>query len=189
VQGAFIQSLTYQPPAILGRQMLPFSPWHGVILEAAGSPYVSSGKPNLDDMITAAWVCSHSFADGWAGASDVAGARKWGRRNRKSDLTAAFIEFSEHISASLVGPQYWNAEGGNSPKAPYWWHLATLGMSHLNLSDTAAWDYPISRLMCHFACKSEAEGNKDLMSSDDIKGMETLEADAKKAAKGKKLCP
>jgi len=190
MQGAFIQALTYRPPAILGRQLLPFSPWHGIVLEGAGSPYIIGGTPDFGDFITAAWVCSHSFTHGWAGTLDLVAAKKWGKANRKqrAKFSAAVAALNEHILASFVGPEYWSAEGGSSVKAPYWWHMATFGMTTLHLSYADAWDCSIARLMCHFACKSETEGGKDLMSADDIKGEEVLKADAakEKAAKGKK---
>ena len=188
MQGAFIQSLTYCAPAILGRQLLPFSPWHGIVLEGAGSPYIIGGKPDFDDVVTAVWVCSHSFTHGWEGTLDLVAAKKWGKANRKhrAQFPAAAAAFNEHILASFVGPEYWPAEGGSSVKAPYWWHMATFGMSTLHLPYADAWDCSIARLMCHFACKSETEGGKGLMSTDDINGIEVLRADVAKEKAAKK---
>ena len=122
MQGAFIQALTYRPPAILGRQLLPFSPWHGIVLEGAGSPYIIGGTPDFGDFITAAWVCSHSFTHGWEGTLDLVAAKKWGKDNQKhrAQFPAAVAALNDHIMASFVGPEYWPADGGSSVKAPYW---------------------------------------------------------------------
>ena len=188
MQGAFIQALTYSPPSVLGRQLRAFSSWHGIVLEAAGSPYIVGGIPALDDMVLGVWVCSRSYADGWLGALDLAAAGAWGENLQNHDFLSALTAFGEYIAASFMGPEYWSSGEGSSIRAPYMWHLATFGMMHLHLSDLAAWDYPIARLMCHYACKSESDGSKDLMSADDIKGMEVLKADAEKE-KEAKLCP
>ena len=75
MQGAFVQALTYSPPVILGRQMLPFSCWHGLLLEAAGSSYLVGGIPTPSDAVYGAWVCSGRFADGIA--ADKRALEKW----------------------------------------------------------------------------------------------------------------
>jgi len=185
MQGAFIQALTYSPPSVLGRQLCAFSSWHGILLEAADSPYIVGGIPKLDDMVLGVWVCSRSYADGWAGATDIAAVSEWGKNLKDHDFPKALATFGEYITASFMGPEYWSSGSGSSIRAPYMWHLATFGMMHLHLTDVEAWDYPIARMVCHYACKSESEGNKDLISNDDLRGMEVLKADAEKEKEAK----
>lgn len=183
MQGAFIQSLTYNPPSVLGRQLLPFSPWHGLILEAAGSPYLCGGIPNLDDLILGVWVCSHGFTDGYKLISDVGAAGAWGKAIKKTNFSAGRATFAEHIAASFVAPRYWQASGGGELKSPYFWHCAFFAMRDLHLPESQAWDYPIAKIACYQACHAERQGNKDLMSAEEIKGLEILRQDEEKARK------
>ena len=185
MQGAFIQAHTYKSPTILGRQLLPFSPWHGVILEAAASPYILGGIPKLDDMILGVWVCSHSHADGWNAAANAPSAQEWGNSLTDPNFPAALTAFDEYISASFMGPEYWSSGGGSEIRAPYMWHLATFGMSYLHMSEVAAWDCSVAKLMCYHACKAEVEGNKDLVSNEDMRGMEVLKKDEETSRKSK----
>jgi len=171
MQGIFISALTYTPPAVLGRQLLPFSAFHGLLLEAAGSPFLVGGERDFDDVVLGAWVCSHGFADGYFGTMDFKAIRKWGRQARKlkpEDKAEAVLAFEEHIEASLQKPQTWSSKGEKSCRNPIWWLLATFAMSQLHLPETAAWDTAITKLFCYNAARNEADGGEDLMSDDEI---------------------
>ena len=188
MQGAFIQALTYSPPTVLGRQLAPLSSWHILLLEAAGSPYIVGGHPQVDDLLTGIWICSHGFADGLAVAGDAEALCLWGKSVTSHSYTPALAAFAEYIRASFAVPEYWtDGKDGGSLRAPYCWHMATFAMRDLHLPEAQAWDFPIARLACYQACVGEINGNKDLMSADEIKGEEVLKADAEKekAEKGK----
>jgi hypothetical protein len=176
MQGAFIQSLTYAPPSSLGRQLLPFSSWHGLVLEAAGSSYVVGGVPDLDDLLFGVWVCSHSFADGIAVAGDYAAIRRWGRTVKPAQYPAGRAAFSGYIARSLRSPEYWQTDGaaGGGCLAPVWWHMATFAMRDLHMAEAAAWDYPVARIVCHQAVAGELAGNKSLVAGDEIDGLGVL---------------
>jgi len=180
MQGAFISALTYQPPVVLGRQLLHFSPWHGLMLEAAGSPYLVEGKTTVADMIYGVWVCSTSFSEGYAKAGDGIGASKWGKKEKRSDRTEAKALFDEYIIKSFACPDYWSTGGGAQLKAPYWWHLALFGQNVLGLSEAKAWDHPIMKLVCYRACDAESNGWDKLKTENEMEGSRVLRADMEK---------
>lgn len=179
MQGAFISAHTYSPPSVLGRQLRPFSPWHGLLLEAAGSPYILGGSADIDDLIFCAWVCSKSYREGFAGAADTKAVRQWGLKTRSAQYPRELALMNAHITASYQTPRFWDKGKGGGSKAPDWWHLATFAMRELHLSEADAWDYPIVKIACYSACVAETNGNQDLMSADEIKGIETLKAESK----------
>lgn len=177
MQGAFIQALTYRPPTVLGRQLMFFSSWHGLLLEAAASSFIVGGAPGTEDLIFGVWICSHSFADGYAIAADARAIKAWGKSCNSLNFAAAMLAFTDYIAASFTLPKYWSDSSGDGCKAPYFWHAATFARVKLHLTEQQAWDYPLARTSCHQACIAEINGNKDLMSADDIKGMAVLKAD------------
>jgi hypothetical protein len=185
MQGAFIQSLTYNPPSVLGRQLKPFSPWHGLLLEAAGSPYLHGGLPDVNDLILGVWICTKSFSEGFRAAADRYAARKWGASLKQPQFFSDQAIFTEYISASFLTPQYWQGKEAKPIRAPYFWHLATFAMRDLHLSEQEAWDVSITRLACYQACVADVSGSKDLMSAEDIKGIEILKADEEKEKENK----
>lgn len=176
MQGAFILAHTYSPPSVLGLRLRPFSPWHGLLLEAAGSPFLCGGRVDADDLILGAWVCSKSYCDGFRTAADAASARKWGAKTKRFHLAAELSAFNSYLDASFTAPEYWKSGDGSSVKAPYFWHLAYFAMLRLHLPEADAWDYPIAKISCYQACAAELSGNSNLMSADEIKGIELLRA-------------
>jgi hypothetical protein len=171
MQGAFIQALTYCPPVILGRQMRPFSCWHGLMLEAMGNAYLGGTKPGVSDVVAGAWVCALSSKDGLAfdGKAIVA----WGRKTR--NVASAIAQLQDYIDAGLRCPEYWRKAEDKPVKAPYWWHLALFARQHLGLDEAAAWDEPVARLVCYRACNAEQEGWKNLKSDNEMKAKAALE--------------
>jgi len=184
MQGAFIQPMSYSPPIILGRRLRPFSCWHGLVLDASASTYLLGGQRAVSDLLFGIWVCSHDFADGFDAASDLRAVNRWGRSQRKrwwrpaADLGAAAVLFDEHIRLSLTAPDRWQDGAGTPLRAPLWWHLALFARETLHCSESEAWDFPLSRLICYRDCKAESEGGKDLMTDDEAKGIRLLEKDA-----------
>lgn len=176
MQGAFVQALTYSPPVILGRQMLPFSCWHGLLLEAAGSPYIVGGIPTTSDVVYGAWVCSGRFTSGIA--ADKRALGKWGRRQRRAVWGDVLLAFSDYIEAGLAGPQYWRGGNEKSVKAPYWWHLALFAQSKLGFTEAAAWDTPVAKLSCYRACDAEANGWDKLKTDSEAHGAAVLKGEA-----------
>jgi len=175
MQGAFVQALTYSPPVILGRQMLPFSCWHGLLLEAAGSSYLVGGIPTPSDAVYGAWVCSGRFADGIA--ADKKALEKWGRRHRRAAWGDVLLAFGDYIEAGLRGPQYWRGGKDKPVKAPYWWHLALFARSRLGMTEAEAWDAPVARLSCYRACESESRGWDKLMTDAEAEGVKVLKGE------------
>jgi hypothetical protein len=178
MQGAFVQALTYRPPSVLGRQLRPFSAWHGLVLDAAGNAFVGGGIPGLEDTVFAAWVCSLGFADGIEAFTDQRRVSKWGRRYGPESVARAVPVLRDHILAGVRCPEYWQDGSGKPLRAPYWWHLATFARVQLGMSEAAAWDAPVSRLACYRACAAEGEGWKGLMTAEELRGAEILRAGA-----------
>ena len=180
MQGAFILSHTFSPPSVLGLRLRPFSPWHGLLLEAAGSPFIcGGGRTDADDLILGVWICTKSYRDGFRAATDVAAARKWGAKIKRFNLAAELSAFNYYLDDSFTAPEYWKSGDGSGVKAPYFWHLAYFAMYRLHLAEAEAWDYPIAKISCYQACAAELSGNSSLISADEIKGIDTLKAESK----------
>ncbi len=166
MQGVFISAFTFTPPVILGRQMLPFSCFHGLLLDAAGSSFLSERLPGIDDVILSAWICSHSFADGYLGTMDFKAIRAWGRKCRRLgpvEISTAITEFREYIDASMEKPVCWQSKDSKASRAPVWWLLTTFAQTELDKDEAAAWDAPFMKLVCYLICRNEIDGDDSLM--------------------------
>ncbi|MBU0706703.1 hypothetical protein KJ662_05625, partial [Patescibacteria group bacterium] len=66
MDNAFLRSLFVQPPLLLGRRLKPFSAYHVAALMLFDSPFIRGGRQDItrDDLVLAAFICSHGFRDG-----------------------------------------------------------------------------------------------------------------------------
>jgi len=172
MQGIFIKALTYTPPVILGRQLLSFAPFHGLLLEAADCHYLTAGTKTFGDMILGIWICSYSFADGYLGVMEHSAVRAWSRQCKRlkiSTLKKAAEEFAAYIEVGLERPQFWEKEAKKSCRAPIWWLLASFGVLQLGMSEQEAWDCPVAKFWCYIACRNEMEGEENLLTDEENK--------------------
>jgi hypothetical protein len=173
------QSALYEPPSALGKTLRGYSPFHALALETVRSPFMIGGTPDFDDLILAVHICSHGWADRFKVMSDMAGVSEWGKSVTAADIASARAIFDRYLSESWEMPRFWQGDSGEL-RANWIYHLVTFAMRRLHMTEAEAWDCPIARLVCYRACYGESEGDKSLMTDDEIKGIEVLRADAAK---------
>jgi hypothetical protein len=173
------QAAIYEPPEVLGKTLQGFAPFHALMLEAVQSPFMRGGYGDFDDIILAVHICSHS----WAARASILSASQelveWGKTCTAGDISSAREKLESYFSESWKMPQFWPTDGGTM-RANWIYHLVVFGMRYLRMPESRAWDCPISRLVCYRACVGETDGDKSLMSEDEIKGIEVLKADAER---------
>lgn len=174
------QAALYEPPEVLGKTLRGFSPFHALMLEAVQSPFMVGSTADFDDLILAVHICAHGWADRFLIRSDMAAVIEWGKSLTADDIATGRRNFDAYLTASWETPKFWQDSDSGTLRANWIYHLAAFAMRRLNMTETEAWDCPIARLVCYRACVGETEGDKSLMTDDDIKGIETLKADAEK---------
>jgi len=180
------QAALYEPPTVLGKILRGFSPFHALILEAVQSPFMTDAAADFDDLVLAVHICSHGWDDRFRIQSDIPAVTKWGKTVPKKSITPARKDFDLYLKESLRMPQFWQAGGGDEPRANWLYHIATFAQARLHMVERDAWDCPIARLVCYRACVSEVEGDKSLKSESESEGVDVLKADAAKAAEKEK---
>jgi hypothetical protein len=170
----------YEPPEVLGKTLRGFSPFHALMLEAVQSPFMVGGAPDFDDLVLAVHICSHGWADRFRIRTDLPAVIEWGKSLTADDIATSRRKFDNYLSESWKAPSFWQSGEGSDQRADWTYHLAVFGMRHLNMTEAEAWDCPIARLVCYRACVGETEGDKSLMTDEDVKGVEILKADAEK---------
>lgn len=180
------QAALYEPPEALGKTLRGFSPFHALMLEAVQSPFMVVGDtPDFDDLVLGVHVCSHSWADRFLIRSDIPSVIEWGKTLTADDISTGRRNFDAYLKASWETPQFWQDTEAGTLRANWIYHLVTFAMRRLNMTEAEAWDCPIARLVCYRACVGETEGDKSLMTEEDIKGIEALKDDeAKEKANG-----
>jgi hypothetical protein len=177
----------YEPPEVLGKTLRGFSPFHALMLEAVQSPFMVGGDKSFDDLVIAVHICSHGWVDRFAIRSDMSAVAAWGKSVTADSIAAARRDFNLYLAESWKMPSFWQSGENAAMRANWIYHLAAFAMRRLHMTEAEAWDCPIARLVCYRACVGETEGDKSLMTDDDIKGIEVLKADeaaAKEKANG-----
>lgn len=149
-------------PVVLGRQLLPFSCWHALMLMLAGSPWVVGGSaPEWADTIFAVWLCGEPYAPERARSiEDVQReCADWGRSVGAWDHAAAAGEFREYLDASFRFPSLKTPASGGVSAVPWPFRAVSTVMHYLpQLSETEAWNMPVARVACYRACYAEDQG-------------------------------
>ncbi len=167
----------YEPPKALGKTLRGFAPFHALMLEAVQSPFMVGGPPDFDDLVLAVHICSHGWSDRFRIRSDMASVIEWGKVLTTEDIAAGRRNFDAYLTASWEMPQFWQSLDAHDLRANWIYHLTTFAMRRLHMTESAAWDCPIARLVCYRACVGETEGDKSLKTEEELKGIETLKAD------------
>lgn len=172
---AWAQALLYQPPVVLGKQLLPLSVLHVLMLDAIDSPFMRGGSFDAGDLIIAVHLCGLKWVDREQFFVDAKAARAWGKSQRKNQMDDESAKFVDYISESWKIPETWKTGKGQSAKANGAYHLAVFGMRQLGMSEAEAWDCPVARLVCYRETYAEQEtGESDLITDDERTGLEVL---------------
>lgn len=177
METAWIQSILYQPPAVLGKSLKPFSPFHALVLDSIESPYMRGGNATPDDLITAVYVCSCSWSDRARILNgDKAELRKWGKDFCRADWQSEFDAFNLYLSESWTTPTTWKRGDGGTVKASGAFHMTVFAMRILGMNEADSWDAPLARLVCYRETYTEQEtGKSDLQTDDERHGKKVLE--------------
>lgn len=175
----WIQAACYNPPTVLGRKLLPFSPFHALTLDAVDSPYMRGTAVDVHDLILAVYVCSRSWADRASIIGEPEPIQTWGAEQDHADWLAEMAAFRLYFQESWTIPDKWETGDKAKAKANGAYHLAVFGMRFLSMTEAAAWDCPVSRLICYRETYSEQETGKSLLKTDDeLEGIAKLKAEA-----------
>ena len=177
------QAALYEPPTVLGLKLRAYSPFHAMALEAVQSPFTIVAKDDFFDLVLAVHICSRGWADRYLlGGLAHKPLRRWGRRVRQDEIARGRRQFLEYLSESWQTPQFWQSASGGPMRAHWLYHLTAFAMRELNMSEQQAWDCPIARLVCYRAAVGESEGDKNLVTEEEQRGIDMLKS-AEKVSK------
>ena len=180
-----------RPFCVFGRTLPPLTLGHLYLLENIRSPVVTGAEASPDDVLMAAWLCSHPHlaARQSLRSADVAAAWvQWGRdwastvdatlTGYAAAVAAECARFRDYLAHWLRAPRRWKSgEGAAGTKTPWMLFMVAELMRHLNLPEAEVWAMPCAKAFAYYAATCEAQGDKDLMTP-----REAAQVDAIKAA-------
>lgn len=162
-----------QPPQILGRQLLPFSHGHFFVLGAMESPYVKGGSVTNDDLVSAVFICSHTFEENQALLfSDHKYEKQvgaWARKLKKFSFYEAREQFVDYYDVFTNVPDHWISQDNKRPKAAYEFTVVTGLVSSGVCTLSEAWNMGFSLARCYYSAVAESNGDDSLLSEDEKK--------------------
>lgn len=165
---AWTQAVFYKPPVVLGRQLKTLSPLHVLMLDALDSPVMTGGVCGNDDLIVAVHVCTLDWSTRDKLLADLKSIKAWGKTQRKCDWYDAHADFQLYLRESWTIPQKWDTGAKSEVRANGAYHMAVFGMRNLGMSEQAAWDCPVARLVCYREAYAEQETGKSDLVGDDV---------------------
>lgn len=168
----FLETVFHSPPVLLGRALKPFCCGHAVTLDALESPFVKGGTATLDDLISAIWVCSHSFEEirskfGGDRQAMLSECVDWGKSASDFDLQSVNEGFQRYLVEGTRAPQRWKTKESKNSRAPWALTVVTALMREMKMSEAQAWNMPLPQALWYFASISEANGDKSLKTEED----------------------
>ena len=164
-------SYAFQPETtVLRLRLRPFSVGHEILLSLEKSPFLFGGTFDWHDLFTAVLFCSQTFREGMALRQSprkvqiFAYAWKWflsGRLNIISEQKA----FEKYIMEGSWCPNVCEPISGYETrelKAPKAFRLIPFLCAYLNMSESEAMDFPMSRAQAYAAAIDDKEGKIDL---------------------------
>jgi len=191
----FLKAIFVQPRVVLGRELLPFSAYHAAALMLLDSPFITvTDEPVTgEDLVVAAYICSHGFVDGpkhLFPSVDIVDILEWGAATGEYDEAAEFESFNEYMSDYLDFPELWQpASHGKQKVSGIPWPVYCVGSVLQNMrgiSEQQAWDMPLNRLVSYKCAIAEQNGAEVINEAqrNRIKWIELQEAAAKEEANG-----
>lgn len=166
MQSVFKIAIFQRPPIVLGRQLLPLSHWHEMVLMASESPYAGdTDTANLDNLAFAVAVCSQTWEQGsaWFASPDLFKvSHKWGKGKRKADFGEAHAAFVKYLSESRVQPDHEHLIGKVSQPCQHPWPMLNAVALFEKLGESRAWNCPIALGSSYLSCMVELAGNRTL---------------------------
>lgn len=177
MQEAYQKAFLAVPPEVLGRQLLPFSLGHSLLLDIFESPFSRGGEITGEELIFAVWICTRPFRDALdqlQRQTMVKECIRWGRKCRKLDLNVAAQRFDDYVSESSVTPKRWEKPGaGGSARVP--WQIAMFWNLCGSSVNEDLWDLPLGRVITYNAARLAQMGDESLMSEEELAVVESSE--------------
>jgi len=168
---ATYESFFNQTHCILGRELLPFSLRHWILLSALGSPLIMGGKVEMHDLLLAVVACSTKTDAEFRDACKFKSLywRVWKRLSRFANRTEVLHRFNVYVEDYLPSFPFWqNIEASEESKIDGFLVRAA------SLLDSCTPDYienmPMGKMLVWAMAKDESKGfpNKNLMSDAEV---------------------
>jgi hypothetical protein len=173
MQAAYLNALFLAPPVILGRQLKPYSLAHIAFLRSIDSPFYTGKHASINDLVIAAFVCSHAWPFPFMSQDpDALGqaCAEWGESlgtvDFKSNL-AAFLRYIRAYSAMPARGTPPDAEAIVPEQVPWMFAMAFFLMNDLGFEEIQAWNTPVGRAFAYAAVKAVRSGDETLVSEEE----------------------
>lgn len=168
----WLKALFATPPCIYGRQLLPFSLSHSLMLDGLASPYWRGGNATADDLCAAIDVCSRNWRENavWLAHSDNPRVR----RSLSALKTAARLlghekadaAFRAYINDHMDFPPREVRGPGRQMASPWQWRVASW-LLRGGMSEDEIWNMPCARAVAYLDASNESEGDDSLVDEAD----------------------
>ena len=171
----FAEALYYIPPKIWGKQLLPLSLGHLVLLDTVSSPIINGGQIYLGDMGLFIWICSQEYKQANQSLYDLGTQSKhydklayqfkrWARQipMDKDEIEHAHILIRDYMNHYTNVPTMWVSKNGtNSAKqTPFSFMIASVLMRELSIDEDKAWNMPVNKAVSYYAAIGEMNGEE-----------------------------
>ena len=176
---AFFQAAFCQAPKIAGRQLLPFSLSHVMLLRGLGNGFATRGDGTRSELLTALLVCSRTHKQNaralFGQKQSILSLIAWAARWPDSRLEPERVAFQAYLSDYLTTPEHWedgSASGGFLAPWPY--HFVLTLTEHYGCYLDEAWDMPVGLARCYYDVWAETQGDKSLISEKEKRDIEAV---------------
>ncbi len=186
---AFLASRVSSKPRILGLKLLPLSLGHRLILERAGSPFVTGQSPGVIDVIFAVLVCSMTFeqASEYLDKPEFGNKiKKWVKGLRKVNFLDKLQEFQRYWYYGNLVPEYTTTEedesSGNWSGTPWPQRLKIVLMSELHMPESEVMNRSLRLCWWDYLCYEEIKGRVTVLSEEIVSIEESMLKQANEVA-------
>ena len=161
-----------EPFTILGQRLTPFSLGHLLLLRRFDNAFVvPGGKPTVDDLTFAVFVCSQSYEDAATALTDPElneQIKAWAGHLEPFDFPAKVTAFGQYLAVGSQGPDVNdNGETHRQPGAPFIHRVRMVLQGRLNYSFNDAMNCPWGLALWDYFGFWETEGAVKLFSPED----------------------
>ena len=172
MQDFYAAAVLAECPMLLGRRLMPFSLWHSYALDAFDSPLSRDGNMELQDVILAAWICSHQFEvaiDKLRFHRDELhkDCKAWGKRCKAEDINEAGHVLRRYIAEHCKTPPRVAADGGciGIPwQLAYYWRLSGGRVDFATQREV--WNLPLPWAVGYISAYAVANGDESFLSEE-----------------------
>ena len=166
---AFFQTAYCQPPKVLGRQLLPFSLSHVLLLKGLQNGFILHGSGTRQELFTAVLVCSRTHRENgkrlFGGLLPILRLALWSALWTDKQIEIETLRFKTYLSDYCTTPEHWeSSEGTGGFRAPWQNHFVLCLCDHYNCTRESAWNTSVSEARCLYDTWAETQGDKTLIS-------------------------